>query len=52
LCTYLSAFLLVGLVANSWFGWWWADPSAGLVIAAVAAKEARDLWSVEDLCCL
>jgi len=23
LCTYLSAVLLVGLVANSTLGWWW-----------------------------
>ena len=39
LCTYLSAVLLVGLVLNATLGWWWADPLAGLVIAAVAAKE-------------
>ena len=40
LCTYLSAVLLVGLVVNGLFGWSWADPIAGLVIAAVAAKRA------------
>jgi divalent metal cation (Fe/Co/Zn/Cd) transporter len=51
LCTYLSAFLLVGLVANAWFGWWWADPAAGLAIAAFAAKEGRELWTTQDLCC-
>ena len=39
LCSYLSAVLLVGLVLNAWLGWSWADPVAGLVIAAVAAKE-------------
>jgi len=33
LCTYLSGFLLVGLVTNALFGWWWADPLAGLAIA-------------------
>ena len=38
LCTYLSAVLLVGLVLNSLFGWSWADPIAGLVIAAVAVQ--------------
>jgi hypothetical protein len=27
LCAYLSAALLVGLVANAALGWWWADPS-------------------------
>jgi divalent metal cation (Fe/Co/Zn/Cd) transporter len=51
LCTYLSAFLLVGLAANALFGWWWADPVAGLAIAVVAVKEGRELWSTEDLCC-
>ena len=51
LCTYLSAFLLVGLVTNALFGWWWADPLAGLAIALFAAKESRELWTAEDLCC-
>jgi divalent metal cation (Fe/Co/Zn/Cd) transporter len=51
ICTYLSAFLLIGLVTNSLFGWWWADPAAGLAIAAFAAKEGRELWTAEDLCC-
>ena len=41
LCTYLSAVLLVGLVVNGVFGWSWADPVAGLVIAAVALREDR-----------
>jgi divalent metal cation (Fe/Co/Zn/Cd) transporter len=51
LCTYLSAFLLVGLVTNAAFGWWWADPLAGLAIAGFAAKEGHELWTAEDLCC-
>lgn len=51
LCTLLSAFLLVGLVANSALGWWWADPLAGLAIAGVAAREARGLWRGDDACC-
>jgi divalent metal cation (Fe/Co/Zn/Cd) transporter len=50
LCTYLSAVLLVGLVANATLGWWWADPLAALVIAAVAVKEGRDAWR-GDTCC-
>jgi divalent metal cation (Fe/Co/Zn/Cd) transporter len=50
LCTYLSAVLLVGLLVNSLFGWSWADPIAGLVIAAVALKEARSAWR-GDVCC-
>jgi hypothetical protein len=50
LCTYLSAVLLVGLVANAALGWWWADPLAALVIAAVAVKEGREAWR-GDACC-
>ncbi|MFD2080912.1 Cation efflux family protein [Actinopolymorpha cephalotaxi] len=50
LCTYLSAVLLVGLAVNSLFGWWWADPLAALVIAAVAVKEGREAWR-GDACC-
>ncbi|MEU5785162.1 cation transporter [Micromonospora lupini] len=50
LCTYLSAVLLIGLAVNSLFGWWWADPAAALVIAAVAVKEGREAWR-GDTCC-
>jgi len=50
LCTYLSAVLLVGLLVNSLFGWSWADPLAGFVIAAAALKEGRDAWK-GDACC-
>ena len=31
-----------GLVLNAAFAWSWADPIAGLIIAAVAVKEGRD----------
>ncbi|WP_435770194.1 cation transporter [Nocardioides sp. SYSU DS0651] len=44
LCTYLSAVLLAGLLLNAGLGWSWADPVAGLVIAAVAVKEGREAW--------
>ncbi|MEV0375987.1 cation transporter [Streptomyces sp. NPDC050636] len=50
LCTYLSAVLLLGLVANATLGWAWADPIAAIVIAAVAVKEGRDAWR-GDSCC-
>ena len=50
LCTYLSAVLLIGLVLNATLGWHWADPIAGLVIAAVAAKEGRDAWRGDGCC--
>jgi divalent metal cation (Fe/Co/Zn/Cd) transporter len=50
LCTYLSAVLLVGLLLNATLGWSWADPLAGLVIAAVAVKEGREAWRGEGCC--
>ena len=50
LCTYLSAVLLGGLVLNATLGWGWADPVAGLLIAAVAAKEGRDAWRGKGCC--
>lgn len=50
LCTYLSAVLLIGLVLNASLGWSWADPIAGLMIAAVAVKEGREAWRGEGCC--
>src|SRR3954470_19202799 len=50
LCTYMSAVLLVGLVLNATLGWGWADPIAGLVIAAVAIKEGIEAWKGEGCC--
>ena len=54
LCALLSAILLVGLGANAVLGWWWADPMAGIGIAALALLEARRTWTaetLEDTCC-
>ena len=51
LCTYLSAVLLAGLVLNATLGWSWADPLAGLVIAAVAAREGLEAWRGEGCAC-
>lgn len=51
LCAYLSAALLAGLLANATAGWWWADPVTGLVIAAVALREARDAWRGRACAC-
>lgn len=50
LCTYLSAVLLVGLVLNATLGWSWADPVAGLVIAAVAVREGIVAWRGQGCC--
>jgi divalent metal cation (Fe/Co/Zn/Cd) transporter len=51
ICAYLSIALLVGLLANALLGWWWADPAAALVIAAIAAKEGIDAWRGESCDC-
>jgi divalent metal cation (Fe/Co/Zn/Cd) transporter len=54
LCAYLSVALFIGLGANALLGWWWADPLAGLVIAAAAVEEGRAAWrgdSCGDGCC-
>ena len=50
LCAYLSVALLIGLLANAIAGWWWADPAAALVIAAVALREGRESWRGEGCC--
>ncbi len=38
-CMYLSAILLAGLTLNAAFGWWWADPLAGLIMVPIIARE-------------
>jgi divalent metal cation (Fe/Co/Zn/Cd) transporter len=50
LCAYLSVALLVGLLLNAVVGWWWADPAAALVIAAVAFREGKQSWRGEGCC--
>lgn len=47
-CASLSAALLVGLGVNAVAGWWWADPVAGLVIAAFAVREGIEAWGGDD----
>lgn len=42
----LSSATLVGLLLNAVFGWWWADPLASLLIAAIAVREG--LESLEE----
>jgi len=36
-----SLLALAALAVNDTFGWWWADRAAALVVAAIAAIEAR-----------
>lgn len=40
----------MGLLLNALMGWSWADPVAGLVIAAVAVREGVEAWR-GDACC-
>jgi divalent metal cation (Fe/Co/Zn/Cd) transporter len=51
LCAYLSAALLIGLLANAVAAWWWADPLVALGIAAVALREAREAWQGQSCSC-
>lgn len=47
-CAYTSAAALLGVGLNAWLGWWWADPAAGLAIAALAVKEGLEAWEDHD----
>jgi divalent metal cation (Fe/Co/Zn/Cd) transporter len=44
LCALTSAAALIGAGLNAGAGWWWADPAAALVIAALAAREGLEAW--------
>jgi len=50
LCTYPSAVVLLGLAANALLNWWWMDPVAGLVVAALALREGLEAWTSGELC--
>jgi divalent metal cation (Fe/Co/Zn/Cd) transporter len=41
-CIYMSAVLLVGLLLNSLFGWWWADPVAAVAMIWWIRGEAHE----------
>lgn len=41
-CAYLSATVLIGLVLNAAFGWWWADPVAALAVVPLVIKEGLE----------
>ena len=47
LCALLSLATLIGVGANAIFGWWWADPVAGLVVVYFAIREGREAWEGE-----
>lgn len=50
LCFYLSAILLGGLGLHSLFGWWWADPAAGLAMLPIIVKEGVDAVRGKTCC--
>ena len=37
----LAAGILVGLILNAAFGWWWADIAAGAILVAYGLREGR-----------
>lgn len=41
----LSTATLAGLALNAYADWWWADPTAALLVALAAANEARENWT-------
>ncbi len=41
-CAYMSLTLLVGLLLNRFFGWWWADPLAALLLVYFLVQEGRE----------
>ena len=41
-CSYLSLTLLLGLTANAWLGWWWADPGAALLMVPWLIREGLE----------
>jgi len=49
-CSYLSAILLSGLLLNAALGWWWADPSAALIMTPIIAREGLQAIRGEDHC--
>lgn len=49
-CSILSLILLVGLGANALWGWWWADPIAGLLMIPWLIKEGIEGIKGEGCC--
>lgn len=42
-CAYMAVTLLIGLMLNRFFGWWWADPLAGLALIYFLVREGREV---------
>ncbi len=50
-CAYLSFTLLLGLLANATFGWWWADPVAALLMVPWLTREGLEALRDEPCAC-
>jgi divalent metal cation (Fe/Co/Zn/Cd) transporter len=50
LCAYLAGAVFLGLAGNALVGWWWLDPVAALLVAAVALREGVETWRGEGCC--
>jgi divalent metal cation (Fe/Co/Zn/Cd) transporter len=49
-CVYLSAILLGGLSLHTLFGWWWADPIAGLLMVPIIGREGIQALRGQTCC--
>jgi divalent metal cation (Fe/Co/Zn/Cd) transporter len=47
LCAIIAATVVASIIANAALGWWWLDAIAGLVIAGLAVREAREACAGE-----
>jgi len=48
ICAYLAIAVLGGLLANTFLGLWWLDPTVALGISALAVWEGRRSWRGES----
>ena len=44
ICLYQTVVVLIGLLLSKQLGWWWADPTAALLIVPYALKEAWEAF--------
>jgi divalent metal cation (Fe/Co/Zn/Cd) transporter len=49
-CGYLSAVVVIGLLAQLFVGVWWIDPVSALVLVPFLWREAREAWTGDDCC--
>jgi divalent metal cation (Fe/Co/Zn/Cd) transporter len=50
ICAYLSVILLVGLILNRLFGWWWSDPVAALFMVPIIVREGVEALRGKTCC--